>query len=393
MDVRAILLIGAEPSTSGAGSREKLAGIPFAYMDVLGTPVVTRVVQRLQRSGISRTVLLSDASVEAENFARHTGILPRISRIPSGNEELWKSAEDLFHNFADDGAELIVVIRLGGYVEIDYEELIQHHLDKRCAVTMAVDSESSRLDIFVLNASARKDANTLFRTQLQRLRRDCVPFPVTAYINRLQNAADFRRLGLDGLMGKNNVTPAAKETKPGVWAARSARIHPKARVVAPAYIGAHTKIRASALITRGTIVENHSEVDCGTVVENSTVLPYTCVGAGLDVMHSVVGFRRFAHLQRNVEFEITDKKLLGMAPLSTASRIAGSTVAAFSFLPKKIYRAVFARSRRKDAGQVPGTAEKTNAPSEDPVVEALRVDPESSEFPSNLAVARRYGNH
>ena len=104
----------------------------------------------------------------------------------------------------------------------------------------------------------------------------------------------------------------ARELKPGIWVGDGARIHRKARIVAPAFIGAYSKIRASALITRGSAIEHHAEVDCGTVVENSTVLPFTYVGAGLDVMHSVVGFRRLAHLVRKVEVEISDAKLVGM---------------------------------------------------------------------------------
>ncbi len=96
--------------------------------------------------------------------------------------------------------------------------------------------------------------------------------------------------------------------KPGVWVGEGARIHHKARIVAPAFIGAQTKIRASALITRSTVIEHHAEVDCGTVVENSTVLPYTYVGAGLDVMHSVVGFRRLRTWCANVEVEIYRRK-------------------------------------------------------------------------------------
>ena len=97
------------------------------------------------------------------------------------------------------------------------------------------------------------------------------------------------------------------------------------------------------MITRGTVVEHHAEIDCGTVVENSTVLPYTYVGAGLDVMHSVVGFRRLSHLVRNVEVEISDRKLVGMPAVSAVSRLAGSTAALFAFLPKQIYRGFFAR--------------------------------------------------
>ena len=145
------------------------------------------------------------------------------------------------------------------------------------------------------------------------------------------------------------------------------------------------------MITRGTVVEHHAEVDCGTVVENSTVLPYTYVGAGLDVMHSVVGFRRLCHLVRNVEVEISDRKLVGMPAMSAVSRLAGSTAALFAFLPKQIYRGFFALLIDERAVEIPSSLEQQAAALKTPAIEAQGPGPEASEFPSNLAVARRYG--
>jgi hypothetical protein len=164
-------------------------------------------------------------------------------------------------------------------------------------------------------------------------------------------------------------------------------------VVAPAYIGAHAKIRAQALITRGSAIERHAEVDCGTVVENASLLPFSCLGAGLDAMHCVVGFRRLAHLVRDVEVEIRDGKLVGMVPLSAVSRLAGSTAALFAFLPKELYRGFRASTRRKKAATSEESLEKAESPPEAPVLEGSPSDAESSEFPSTYAVVRRYGDH
>ncbi len=169
----------------------------------------------------------------------------------------------------------------------------------------------------------------------------------------------------------------------------------RARVLAPAFIGAHSKIRASALVTRDSVIEHHAEVDCGTVVENSTILPFTYVGAGLDVMHSVVGFRRMSHLLRNVEVEIHDGKLVGMSPVSTVSRLAGSTAALFAVLPKQIYRGFLragpAKSRPHGHAGIPGGRQTSSM--ENPGVEARLPIRKQSEFPSNFAVVRRYGEH
>jgi len=257
---------------------------------------------------------------------------------------------------------------------------------------MAVDSENEPLDLFVLSVSARRDAAALFKNRMERMRRECAPFYVKGYFNRLETTADLRRLAVDGLLAKNAIRPEGTEIKPGIWVGTGARIHRKARVIAPAFIGAHAKVRASALITRGTVIEHHGDVDCGTVVENSSVLPFTRVGAGLDVMHSVVGFRRLAHLRQNVEVEIADEKFVGMVPLTPLSRLAGSTAALFAFIPMQIYRGLTASSQRTSAAQCPESLEEAQAVLEAPVMEVPATGAEASEFPSHLAVARRYGD-
>ena len=146
-----------------------------------------------------------------------------------GRTVLASGGEDV-QQYAEDGAELVIALRVGPYVEVDYEEMIQHHLDHHCPVTMAVDAEGASLDIFVLNASRRNDAASLFRSELQKLRTECKSFRVAGYVNRLKTAADLRCLALDGLLHKNSICPVGSEIKPGVWVGKSARIHRKARV-------------------------------------------------------------------------------------------------------------------------------------------------------------------
>jgi len=106
-----------------------------------------------------------------------------------------------------------------------------------------------------------------------------------------------------------------------------------------------------------------------------------------------VGFRRLTHLARNVEVEITDSKLLDVVPLSPLSRLAGSTAALFAFLPKQIYRGFFAPSHRETATESPECAEPGGTAIGTPVLESPASGGESSEFPSNLAVVRRYGEN
>jgi carbonic anhydrase/acetyltransferase-like protein (isoleucine patch superfamily) len=392
MDIRAILVIGGISPKDGEPT-ERFGNIPFACLDVLGMSVEERVVQRLRRFGVTICSLITDSPAEAQPFLRCRSLDARTRPMHAASEQLWQAAEQEFQRCAEDGAELVVVLRLGAYVEVDYEEMIQHHLDRRSCVTQAVDADKSALDLFVLSASARMDAAELFQSRLQRLRRDSEAFQVKGYVNRLHSGSDLRRLAVDGLLGRNAVAPQGREVKPGIWLGPGARVHKKARVVAPAYVGSGSKIRASALITRGTAVEQHAVVDCGTVVENTTILPFTCLGAGLDAMHCVVGFRRVAHLARNVEVELHDEKLVGMIPLSPVSRLAGSTAALFAFIPREIYRGFVSPWRRKRTARSAESLEEAESSLKNPAVEASASDAEPSEFPSNFAVVRRYGDH
>jgi hypothetical protein len=286
---------------------------------------------------------------------------------------------------------LVLVLRLGPYLEVDYEELVQHHIDKHCRMSAVVGADAKMLGTFVLDASRRSDASTLFRSELNNVRDDCDRFELKNYLNALQTPADLRCLAVDGLLQKNALRPVGHELKPGVWVGDGARIHGQARIVAPAYIGAYSKIRASALITRTSTVEHHAEIDCGTVVENSTVLPFTYVGAGLDVMHSVVGFRRLAHLARNVEVEISDSKLIGMSATGSLSRTAGSAAALFALLPKQVYRGIFSRKHKSRPAELPESLEAPAAALETPDVNEPSSGQEVPEFNSSFAVVRRYG--
>ena len=391
MDVRAIVLIGGARGDA-AYARESLGEIPLAYLDVLGLSIVERVRRRLQRFGVSCVSFISDSACDSGPFAHAIGFSPATPHVHAEGEQLWQAAEETFVKYAESGAELVFALRLGPYVEVDYEALVQHHLDHHCAVTMAVDSENQPLDLFVLSASARNDAAALFKNRMQRMRRECAPFFVEGYFNRLETSSDLRRLAVDGLLAKNAIRPEGTEIRPGIWVGPAARIHRKARVIAPAFIGAHAKVRASALITRGSVIEHHGDVDCGTVVENSSVLPFTRIGAGLDVMHSVIGFRRLAHLRQNVEVEIADQRIVGLVPLTPLSRLAGSTAALFAFIPMEIYRGLFASSQRPSAAQCPESPEPSRTVLEAQIMEVPATGAETPEFPSHLAVARRYGD-
>jgi hypothetical protein len=198
-------------------------------------------------------------------------------------------------------------------------------------VTCTSDQEGL-VGVFAISPSRRNDAAFLFRHNLQACRTTSIPYLTSGYVNRLRNAADFRRLICDAFAQENEVRPVGRQVRPGIWVGAGARIEREARVVAPAFIGAGAKVCRSAVVTRGSNIERGAFLDCGTVVEDASILPSCYVGAGLDLTHAVVGFRRIAHLDRKIEIEVHDRRLLASAPKAAAWRVAGMTAAAMEFV-------------------------------------------------------------
>lgn len=386
MDVRAILVVGNAAPQRLSGN-ESFAGVPFALCDVLGKSVLLRTIQRLQRYGVTNIVSICEKNAFAAldpKFIRQCNLVPE-------ERGLWRCAEAVFNDLVQKGAELVLVIRLGAYAEIDYEDFIQSHLEQNAHSTIAVDNRGYRIGAVAVWASRRNDAAYLFRHSFEEFRVPSREYVCRCYVNRLVTATDFRQLTIDALLQHNQLAPVGSEVRPGVWAASTARIHPRARIVAPAYIGEHARICASAVITRFSTIEHHAVVDCGTVIENTTVAPYTYVGAGLDLNYSVVGNGRIANLRRDVEVEIKDPKLVATVPTSAPVRALRAMAGLATYVPQQFIRGLFASSQRSMPSDIPAAVQTPSTALKEPARPQGSMD-STPEFPSDFAVARRYGN-
>jgi NDP-sugar pyrophosphorylase family protein len=391
MDVKAILVIGSTETPDGVkdASAESFGGLPLALCDVLGRTVLARTVQRLRHNGISQFKTICDqkaaSSLDAKTIADCNVVVEE--------QGLWRCAEAIFNDYVQQkGAELVLVIRLGAYTELDYEDFIQFHLAQRGRATVVVDSRGFRTGTVALCASRRNDASYLFRHNMEEFRVPCEQYVFRGYLNRLLNPADLRQLSIDSLLQRNQLQPIGTEIRPGVWAGVSARIHPRSRIVAPAYIGERAKIRASAVITRFTSVEHHAVIDCGAVIENSSIQPYTYVGAGLDVNFSIVGRNRIANLRRNVEVGIKDPKLLSTISPSAPVRAMREISALASYLPHQIIRGLLNSSERSMPVDIPAAVNTPSPALQENVLPNPKGSVSSSEYSSDFVVARRYGN-
>lgn len=388
MDVRAIIVVGAGTTDGEAATTELFAGNSLALTDILGTPLVYRVIDQLRGHGVQTTAVVTDMPTDSWPL----GTSNRGNWIGSSSDQLWRAVEQAFSDSAQN-SELVLVLRLGTYCEIDYRDFFRFHLDGETRVTSAVDGDQNPLDIYVFSSSRRNEAAYLFRHQLRQFRKRFARYEFNGYTNRLQSTPDFRQLAIDGLLGRNLLKPEGEQIKPGVWVGRGAHIHRRARILSPAFIGAGSRVRAAAVVTRCTALEHHTVVDCGTVVENVSTLPFTYLGAGLDVAHSVVGHNKLFHLKRGIEVEFCDPRLIGKATSHAPLRALGSLLTLASFFPVHLLRGVLAPSHRECPASLPEAIAAPAAALDVPAtIKASAPAVDAGEFPANLVIARRYGN-
>lgn len=95
-------------------------------------------------------------------------------------------------------------------------------------------------------------------------------------------------------LASGNAAALLQASRQLLGAARAARIqrncqlHPSARIVGPAWIGAHVHIGAGAVVGPYAVVGDGSFIDCDTLVRDALILPDTFLGAGLEVRHALV---------------------------------------------------------------------------------------------------------
>lgn len=389
MDVRAVVVLGASQSSAEA-QQESMAGTPIAFADVLGKPVIFRIGDDLRSNGVNLVTVVTDAAIK--DWPGGTGT--HGTWVHASSDQLWRTVEHTFADASHSGAEIVLLLRVGAYSDVNYSDLLRAHIDQRHHVTCVVDDLERSLDVYAITGTRRNEAAFLVRHELREFRSGCKLYTHSGYVNPLATVHDLRTLAVDALMQRVHIVPDGNQIKPGVWVGRGAQIHRRARVLSPAFIGAGSRVRAAAVITRCTALEHHTVVDCGTVVENVSTLPFTYLGAGLDITHSVVGRRRLWNLKRNVEVEFADTRLIGEATANAPLRALGSLISLASFLPAQLLRGMFAPSHRESSPSLPEAIQTPAAALEKPAttLKASAPSVDAGEFPANLVIARRYGN-
>ncbi len=208
--------------------------------------------------------------------------------------------------FASQGIERLLVIKLKSYAEMDLADLLRFHCERRNPVTEAHDAQGhlgvSILDQLALRApdieqDARPDESAK-RQECSGAAPDCGrdPYQFSGYAKRILSARERQELVGDGLTGACAMRPAGIAIRDQVWIGEDVILADSARIVGPVYVGARSIIRSGATIGPFASVERDGGVDSGTTVERSTVLPNPYLAPGLLVRDGVVDGEYMEHL-------------------------------------------------------------------------------------------------
>jgi hypothetical protein len=283
-----------------------LMGAPAATCDVLGQSIMDRVIARLRGFGTQRISIISEGKLAGCTATSPNASLYRAGSTPG----FWPAWDSVVSDYLNQGIETLLLVRLGPYVELDLLDLLRFHRETASPLTQVYKGQTA-LDLVVVDAAPLRDGEGSFRSRLSALIPQRKRYAFAGYTNRLAGPADFRRLVQDALLGRCGIRPAGREVRPGIWYGENARVDRSATIVAPAFIGAETCVEASCTIMGASAVERQCEVDCGTTVDDCCVFPGTYLGMGLNVTHALVKGSRLFHLNRHIEMEIGDSRLIG----------------------------------------------------------------------------------
>ncbi len=295
-------------SRSGRGF---LTASSRAYLDILGQNLLERGTAKLRHLDSVSITTISETPAS-------TSLLPARSAKSTNFITAWESA---VAGHLQEGAEQLWLMRIGSYSDLDYEGFLRFHLQQGSTLTQAY-GPTGALDLALVDAECLRGTDGPYRKVLSTFISEQERFFYDGYVNPLNQPQDLRTLVEDGLAGRCGLQPVGNEVSPGVWIGAGAQVDPSVTVRGPAFIGTGSRVADGCSITGSSSIERDCEVDCGTNVDQSCLLQGVYVGVGLNVERSVVSPKKLFHLDRNVEVQIDDERLIGttkLAPLSWAA--------------------------------------------------------------------------
>jgi anti-sigma B factor antagonist len=277
---------------------------PLACVEIAGRSMTERMIQRFVAAGVEDISVLAGSNIEMPVFRDSFGTaIVHVEVVKDLNAAIQRKLiefcnAELDHSF---------ICSANAYAETDLLDFFYFHREARQVITQTFDRHGA-LALWVVDCTTASASD--FDTLLASPAPARSSYFIREYVNRLTHPRDLRQFAEDSLRGRCESRPAGKQTRPGVWMDDKAVVHRKARIVAPAYIGRGSEVKADAVVTRFSTIEKDCCIDCGTVVEDSSILANTNVGIWLDVCHAVVSGNKLFSLGRDVAIEISDTSIM-----------------------------------------------------------------------------------
>ena len=300
MTVPAIIALG--------GSGDPVSSPALAMLDVLGEPVLQRVLQSLRDSKVGPIFLLVNSAIAKSNVVRKLD-RSQVNVIVVADDDLTAAAQAAMANCRERGMQSAFVIRAATYIEFDALDMLKFHNRADQPVTFIADNVG-RVDAALIDCFST-ESTAAFLSKGSAYSAAATDYKPASYIHRIRTVADLRKLAEDGLMQRCKIRPRGVEVRNGVWIAEGARVHRHARIEGPAFVGANTHLRAGVIATHCASIERNCEIDRGCIIDSATVLAGTYLGVGLEISNAVVNQNRLFDLRRGVDIEIEDPGLMG----------------------------------------------------------------------------------
>jgi NDP-sugar pyrophosphorylase family protein len=291
---------GFSEPISGRFREDFLSGSSRMTVDVLGQSLLDRTVNRMRELSHVYIIVIPE---------RLTTASPAFSPFASTAGGFDTALEKAISHQLLRGIDLLLLIRMSAYTDLNFRELLQFHAKTHSLFTR-VYGDKGALDIALVDAALLRNHRDRHRTTHSD---DTPPeerFVYRGYVNLLNHPHDFRKLVKDGLRGRCGLHPVGTEVRAQVWLGPGAEVDSSAVIRGPAFVGAGSRISAFCTVVGVTAIEHGCAIDCGSFVSESCILQNTYVSIGLDVRRSIVLHNRLFHLDRNVEVAC-DARLIG----------------------------------------------------------------------------------
>lgn len=341
MGLGAVVVLTMERETGGYagkdGQKEPLVAQPLSCVDVMGRPMVERTIEHLRSAGVEKITLLTPTDA----FRNCPFLENRLDKVEAkAVDDPYSAVNEILSRYFEEGIEHSFVLAENVYAETDLLDFVYFHREAKKGITRAFDHEGP-LDLWVVDCEeySRFDLEKMGATDENR-----ASYFIAGYVRRLLHPGDLRAIIADSLGGVCSMRPSGQELRPGIWVDEGAEIDRRARIVAPAYIGRNSKVRADALVTRCSSIERDCCIDFGTIVEDSSILANTRLGIWLDVRHAVASGDKLMSLKHDVLLEIADPNVMRFN-----GTLAKEEANEFSETPKRVMQPVVSKVQPETA--------------------------------------------